>query len=310
MNPEHFQLEHSQPMQSQLETRDLTLAYDERLIVERLNLSLQSGKITTIIGANGCGKSTILRSLARLLKPRAGACLLDGRAIHSLPSREVAKRLAILPQSPSAPEGVSVEALAWFGRYPHQGFMQARSREDAKIVDRALEQTRMTEFRNRPLETLSGGQRQRAWIAMALAQNTAILLLDEPTTYLDLKHQLEVLQLLEELNADSQQTVVMVLHDLNQAARYSHELIAVQAGRVVAQDVPEHVLTLELLRSVFGLEAHLIRDPTSGKPHVIPYGLAKVESARDQAEASNPEHLNLEHPNPTSSSFQKEEARL
>ncbi len=258
-----------------LETRGLSLGYETRTIVEGLHLELKSGSITTLVGANGSGKSTILRALARLLKPQAGAVLLDGKAIHTLPTKTVAKRLAILPQAPFAPEGLTVEALAWFGRYPHQGFMQGRTSHDTEIVNRALEQTRMTPFKDRALETLSGGQRQRAWIAMSLAQDTPILLLDEPTTYLDVKYQLEVLHLLAELNTEGGKTVVMVLHDLNQAAQFSHELVVVKDGRVVAQDSPERVLTLELLRDVFGLEAHLIRDPGSGKPHVIPFGIAR-----------------------------------
>ena len=265
-------------MSAKLETRGLRLAYETRVIVEDLNLSLQTGRITAIIGPNGCGKSTILRSLARLLAPKSGAVLLDGKDIHSLPSRVLARQLAILPQGPVSPEGLTVEALAWFGRYPHQNFMQGRSSGDARIIREALTQTGMLELKDRALETLSGGQRQRAWIAMSLAQDTPFLLLDEPTTYLDVMHQLEVLQLLTTLNADTGKTIVMVLHDLNQAARFSHELIAVQNGRVVAQDTPERVLTLQLLRSVFGLEAHLIRDPHAGTPHVIPYALAAQDA--------------------------------
>ena len=264
-------------MSQTLETRGLRLAYDARVIVEDLNLSLQTGKITAIIGPNGCGKSTILRALARLLAPKSGAVLLDGKDIHALPSRALARQLAILPQGPVSPEGLTVEALAWFGRYPHQNFMQSRSSSDAEIIRAALAQTGMLELKDRGLETLSGGQRQRAWITMSLAQDTPFLLLDEPTTYLDVMHQLEVLRLLTTLNAETGKTIVMVLHDLNQAARFSHELIAVQDGRVVAQDTPERVLTLDLLRSVFGLEAHLIRDPHAGTPHVIPYALAMRE---------------------------------
>jgi iron complex transport system ATP-binding protein len=257
-----------------LETQHLELGYEQRTVVENLNLRLQNGKISTIIGANGSGKSTILRSLARLLKPKTGAVLLSGKSIQTLPSKTVAQQLAILPQAPTAPEGITVEALVQFGRYPHQKFLQPRSSEDDAQIQAALEQTKMLEFKNRPLETLSGGQRQRAWIAMALAQDTPLLLLDEPTTYLDIKHQLEVLHLLEELNAQTGKTIVMVLHDLNQAARYSHELIAVKNGQVVAQDTPERVLTHALLREVFGLEVHILPDPANGKPHIIPYGLA------------------------------------
>lgn len=257
-----------------LETQHLSLGYEDKIIVEDLNLTLEMSKITTIIGSNGCGKSTILRSIARLLKPKFGSVLLDGKAIHTLPSKTVAQQLAILPQTPTAPEGITVEALVRFGRYPHQKFLQQRNNDDDTAIEQALEQTKMTEFRNRALETLSGGQRQRAWIAMSLAQDTPILLLDEPTTYLDIKHQLEVLHLLEELNTTTRKTVVMVLHDLNQAARYSHQLIAVQNGRVMAQNTPELVLTNQVVREVFGIEAHLITDPSNGKPHVIPFALA------------------------------------
>lgn len=264
-------------MSTKLETRGLRLAYDGSVIVEDLNLSIRSGQITSIIGPNGCGKSTILRSLARLLSPKAGAVLLDGSDIHKLRGRVLARQLAILPQGPVSPEGLTVEALAWFGRYPHQNFMQGRSSNDAKIIHDALWQTGMLELKDRALETLSGGQRQRAWIAMSLAQDTPLLLLDEPTTYLDVMHQLEILQLLTKLNAQTGKTIVMVLHDLNQAARFSDQLIAVQNGRVTAQGTPERVLTVELLRDVFGLEAHLIRDPHSNTPHMIPYALAARE---------------------------------
>lgn len=258
-----------------LQTRSLHLGYENRLVVEGLDLELPSGKITTFIGPNGSGKSTLLRSLARLLKPQQGSVLLDGKAIHRLPTKEVARQLAILVQGPQAPEGLTVEALAWFGRYPHQGFLARRTEADQEAVERALQQTGMVVFRDRPLETLSGGQRQRAWIAMALAQDTPLLLLDEPTTFLDLSHQLEVIQLLQRLNREQGKTVVMVLHDLNQAARYSHELVAIDAGQVVAQGPPAEVITPHLLRRVFGLEAHITLDPDAGTPHVIPYGLSR-----------------------------------
>jgi iron complex transport system ATP-binding protein len=257
-----------------LETQNLEVGYEQRIIVKNLNLRLQLGKISTIIGANGSGKSTILRAIARLLKPKAGAVLLDGKNIHTSPSKIVAQQLAILPQAPTAPEGITVEALVQFGRYPHQKFLQPYSSADYNLVESALEQTKMQEFKHRPLETLSGGQRQRAWIAMALAQNTPWLLLDEPTTYLDIMHQLEVLHLLEELNSKTGKTIVMVLHDLNQAARCSHELIAIKNGQVVSQDTPNKVLNHALLREVFGIKAHILPDPSTGKPHIIPYGLA------------------------------------
>ena len=260
------------------ETKNLNLGYDQRLVVEELNLHLELGKITSIIGANGSGKSTILRALARLLKPKSGAVLLSGQAIDQLPTKSVARQLAILPQTPIAPEGLTVEALVQFGRYPHQGFLQQPKPHDLELIELALNQTKMTHLRTQPFHNLSGGQKQRAWIAFALAQNTPILLLDEPTTHLDIMHQLEVLHLLEELNAKTSKTVVMVLHDLNQAAQYSHQIIAVQNGQVVAQDTPEKVLTLDLMRQVFGIHVHLIQNPSTGKPHIIPYGLARHDS--------------------------------
>lgn len=259
----------------QLATRALSLRYGPRRVIEDLNLTLQAGAVTTIIGANGCGKSTLLRSLSRLLAPEKGAVLLNGADLHRLSTKAVAQKLAILPQGPSAPEGLTVEELAWFGRHPHQGMFAGRTAEDKKTVAWALDQTGMTVFAGRPLESLSGGQRQRAWIAMSLAQGTDILLLDEPTTYLDLSHQLEVLHLLRRLNAEEGKTVVMVLHDLNQAVRYSDEIVAVLNGAVYAQGDPGEVMNKALLREVFGLEAHLLADPDTGRPHVIPYGIAR-----------------------------------
>lgn len=260
---------------SGLATRQLSLRYGPRRVIEALDLTLQSGAVTTIIGANGCGKSTLLRLLSRLLAPERGVVLLDGADLHRLSSKAVAQKLAVLPQGPSAPEGLTVEELTWFGRHPHQGMFAGRTGEDRRIVAWALDQTGMTVFAGRPLESLSGGQRQRAWIAMSLAQGTDILLLDEPTTYLDPSHQLEVLHLVRRLNRQEGKTVVMVLHDLNQAVRYSDEIVAVQNGRVYAQGKPATVMNNTLLREVFGLEAHLLSDPDTGRPHVIPYGIAR-----------------------------------
>ncbi|WP_084048772.1 ABC transporter ATP-binding protein [Deinococcus hopiensis] len=258
-----------------LQTRALTLGYGPHTTLQDLNLSVAAGRITTLVGANGCGKSTLLRALSRLLAPSGGSVLLDGGDLHRLPAREVARKLAILPQGPTAPEGLTVEGLVWFGRHPHQGLLAARGGHDRERVAWALAQTGMTAFASRPLEALSGGQRQRAWIAMSLAQDTPVLLLDEPTTYLDLSHQLEVLHLVQRLNREQGKTVVMVLHDLNQAVRYSDELVAVANGRVYAQGDPAKLMTPELLRDVFGLRAHLLTDPDTGRPHLIPYGLAR-----------------------------------
>jgi iron complex transport system ATP-binding protein len=264
--------------ESKLRTDALSLRYGARHVFQDLHLSLRGGIVTTIVGANGSGKSTLLRSLSRLLHPDRGAVLLDGHDLHRLPTRTVAQKLAILPQGPTAPEGLTVEELAWFGRHPHQGMFASRTSEDRRLVEWALDQTGMRVFASRPLDSLSGGQRQRAWIAMSLAQGTDVLLLDEPTTYLDLSHQLEVLHLVRRLNAQEGKTVVMVLHDLNQAARYSDEIVAVQGGRVYAQGDPRDVVNAALLRDVFGLEAHLLRDPDTGTPHVIPFGLARPQS--------------------------------
>ena len=258
---------------SKLRTEALTLAYDETAVVRDLDVDVPAGEITSIVGPNGCGKSTLLRSLARLMKPKGGAVYLDGGAISRLPTREVAKRLGILPQSPEAPEGLTVRELAAQGRYPHQSWLSQWSKGDERAVERALETTGMLELADRPLDTLSGGQRQRGWISMALAQETETLLLDEPTTFLDMAHQLEVLQLLDRLNRTEGRTVLMVLHDLNNASRYSHRMIALKDGAVFAAGRPEEVVTRELLRGVFGVEAEIVPDPRSGIPLCIPHGL-------------------------------------
>lgn len=260
---------------SPLSTRSLRLGYGQNVIVPDMNLRISGGKVTSIIGPNGCGKSTLLRALARLLPMQSGQIALYGQALHLLPSKQVAQKLAILPQGPTAPEGLSVEELVWFGRHPHQGRFPVRRDEDREAVAWALDQTGMRIFAGRPLDSLSGGQRQRAWIAMSLAQQTDILLLDEPTTYLDPAHQLEVLQLAGRLNTEQGKTVVMVLHDLNQAVRYSDEIIAMKGGEVYAQGAAGEVLTHDLLRDVFGLKGHLLTDPDTGKPHVIPYALTR-----------------------------------
>ncbi|UFA51906.1 ABC transporter ATP-binding protein (plasmid) [Deinococcus radiophilus] len=254
----------------------MRLGYGGQDILHDLSFAVRGGAVTSLVGANGCGKSTLLRALSRLLSPSGGQVLLDGADLHRLTPKAVARKLAILPQGPVAPEGLSVEQLVWFGRHPHQGRWGGRTAADTEQVAWALAQTGMTAFAGRPLEALSGGQRQRAWIAMSLAQSTPVLLLDEPTTYLDLSHQLEVLELVQRLNREQGKTVVMVLHDLNQAVRYSDELIAVQGGRIYAQGDPAALLTDDLLRDVFGLKAHRLTDPDTGRPHIIPYAVARV----------------------------------
>ncbi|MGG3874359.1 ABC transporter ATP-binding protein [Brevibacillus laterosporus] len=257
-----------------LHTQQLNIGYNDNLIVEDLNISLPDGKIIALVGANGSGKSTILKTMARLLKPKKGGVFLDGKSIHQQDTRKVAKDLAILPQNPVAPDGLTVEELVSYGRFPHQKGMGSMTPEDKNIVQWALEVTGINEFATRGVDQLSGGQRQRAWIAMALAQQTDILFLDEPTTFLDMAHQLEVLQLLAKLNTEEKRTIVMVVHDLNHATRYADHVIAIKKGKVMAQGTPAEVMTHQMLWDVFGIEADIIPDPRSGVPLCIPYGLA------------------------------------
>src|SRR5690606_34337976 len=227
--------------------------YADRVIVDGLDLDIAEGTVTTIIGPNGCGKSTLLRSLARLMSPKKGAVLLDGQAIHELPSRAVAKQLGLLAQGAIVPDGVTVAELAMRGRYPHQSFFQPPTKRDAEAVEKALELAGMTDLRDRPVQQLSGGQRQRAWIAMALAQETPLLLLDEPTTFLDVAHQLEVMELVDRLNREEGRTIVMVLHDINEAARVSDRIVAMRDGRIIGDGAPSEILTPELLTRLFGV---------------------------------------------------------
>ncbi|QDY79722.1 ABC transporter ATP-binding protein [Streptomyces qinzhouensis] len=248
----------------------LRLAYEDRVVVDGLDVSLPTGRITAIVGANACGKSTLLRALARLLTPRAGTVTLDGRSVHSIPPRELARSLGILPQTPVAPEGLTVIDLVGRGRSPHQTWWRQWSPADERAVREALHATGMTELADRPVDELSGGQRQRAWIAMAVAQETPVLLLDEPTTYLDLAHQVDVLDLVTDLNRTENRTVVMVLHDLNQACRYADHIIALKSGRLVAEGRPADVITESLVAEVFGLRCTIAADPVSGTPMVIP----------------------------------------
>lgn len=258
---------------TRLHTENLALAYGQRFIVQDLNVQIPEGKITALVGANGSGKSTILKAMARIMEPGGGAVYLDGQAIHKQPTKKVAQQLAILPQAPEAPEGLTVGELVSYGRFPYQSGFGARTGEDLRMIRWALEVTSMTAFGDRPVGALSGGQRQRAWIAMALAQGTRLLLLDEPTTYLDMAHQVEVLQLLQRLNAEERRTVVMVVHDLNHASRYAHHMVAIADGKVVAEGPPGQVMTPEMLRRVFGIEADVISDPRTGVPLCLPYGL-------------------------------------
>ncbi|WP_280452588.1 ABC transporter ATP-binding protein [Nocardia cyriacigeorgica] len=254
----------------------VTLGYGERVIVDGLSLDIAPGVITTVIGPNGCGKSTLLRSLGRLLKPSAGRVLLDGKAISSMKTKDVARIVGMLPQTPVAPEGLTVADLVARGRHPHQSWIRQWSATDESEVLTALEQTGIADLAHRSLDELSGGQRQRAWISMALAQGTDILLLDEPTTYLDLAHSLEVLDLVDRLHDELGRTVVMVLHDLNLAIRYSDQLIVMRDGRIIAKGAPADIIDAELLRDVFGLEATVLEDPMSGRPMIVPIGTRHV----------------------------------
>jgi len=241
-------------------------------VVNGVDVVLPSGQVTVVVGANACGKSTLLRGLARLLTPRGGSVLLDGRDLHRTPTREVAQRLGLLPQSPLAPEGVTAGDLVARGRAPHHRWWQQWSVEDERAVEEAMAATGTADLAHRAVDELSGGQRQRVWLAMALAQETELLLLDEPTTYLDLAHQVEVLELVAELNATRGRTVVMVLHDLNHAARYAHHVIAMKDGRVVAEGPPADVVTAERVEDVFGLRCVVVPCPVTGRPLVVPRG--------------------------------------
>ncbi|MBN1529739.1 MAG: ABC transporter ATP-binding protein [Thermoleophilaceae bacterium] len=250
----------------------LTLAYDSRVAVSDVDLEVLEGAVTAIVGANASGKSTLLRGLARLLRPRSGSVLLDGADIATLRTREVARRIGLLPQAPVVPDAITVEELVARGRYPHQRLLRPMSREDRDEVERALAATGVEDLRDRLLDELSGGQRQRAWIAMVLAQETPLLLLDEPTTYLDLAHQIEVLDLLEDLNRGEGRTVVMVLHDLNQACRYASHVVALLDGRVHAVGRPAEIVDEELIETVFGVHARVVPDPVRGTPMCVPLG--------------------------------------
>lgn len=255
-----------------LSTEGLTLGYGDRTIIESLDLQIPPGRITAIVGANGCGKSTLLRALARLIAPRAGQVILDGKALHGRPTKEIARTLGLLPQSPIAPEGIAVADLVGRGRHPHQKLLARWSARDYEVVVQSLAATGTSDLADRAVDELSGGQRQRVWIAMALAQETDILLLDEPTTFLDVAHQVEVLDLLTDLNRERGTTIVMVLHDMNMAARYADHICALEAGEVVASGPPAEVMTRELIRRVFDLDCLVIPDPTSGTPIVLPRG--------------------------------------
>ena len=256
----------------ELRAERLELGYDDTAVVHGLDLTLATGRVSVIVGANASGKSTLLRGLARLLKPREGRVVLDGDDLNRLPAKQVATVLGLLPQQPVAPDGITVGELVARGRYPHQGWFRQWSSQDDRLVAEALAATDTLDLASRRVEDLSGGQRQRVWIAMVLAQDPELLLLDEPTTFLDVTHQIEVLDLLAGLNRSRGTTIAMVLHDLNLAARYADELIVLRSGRIVAQGPPAEVLTEQLVAEAFNLTARIVPDPVSGSPMVVPVG--------------------------------------
>ncbi|GHC80342.1 ABC transporter ATP-binding protein [Streptomyces flavofungini] len=261
---------------SRLAAKGVSVGYGARTVIDDLDVAIPPGVITTIIGPNGCGKSTLLRTLSRLLKPTKGTVVLDGDDIVKLKTRDVAKKLGLLPQAPVAPEGLTVSDLVARGRHPHQSWLRQWSSDDAAIVERALAMTGVADLADRPVDSLSGGQRQRVWISMTLAQGTDLLLLDEPTTYLDLAHAVDVLDLVDDLH-ESGCAVVMVLHDLNLATRYSDNLIVMREGSILAQGHPRDVITADLLEEAFGLRAKVIDDPVGDRPLIVPIGRTHVQ---------------------------------
>jgi len=260
---------------SSIQAENIQVAYDDRVIIEKLSTRIPSGKITTIIGANGCGKSTLLKALTRILPLQEGAIYLDGQAIAQLPTKEVAKKLALLPQVLEATEGISVYELVSYGRYPHQNGLGYLTDQDREKINWALEATQTAPFARFPVDDLSGGQRQRVWIAMALAQDTDTIFLDEPTTYLDLNHQLEVLELLKDLNLSQQKTIVMVLHDVNLSARFSDHMIAMKEGNIRYNGSVSCIMTTEILSDIFNIEPQLIQAPGQEYPILLTYDLKK-----------------------------------
>jgi iron complex transport system ATP-binding protein len=276
------------PTAGRLHADTVTLRYDERTISRDLSVAIPDGGFTVIVGPNACGKSTLLRALSRLLAPSSGEVILDGRSLRDMPARDVARRLGLLPQTSTAPDGITVADLVARGRYPHQSFLRQWSSTDEKAVIAAMEASRVTDLSARLVDELSGGQRQRVWIAMVLAQETPILLLDEPTTFLDIAHQIELMDLLADLNARGR-TIVAVLHDLNHACRYATHLIAMKDGAILAEGRPAAIVTEALVEEVFGLPSIIIPDPVTGTPLIVPKGrqadaAAHVETARRSAE--------------------------
>jgi iron complex transport system ATP-binding protein len=265
-----------------LYTNELNIGYGDHLIVKDLSVQIPDKKITTIIGSNGCGKSTLLKAITRIISHQSGHVLLDGEDISKGDTKELAKKMAILPQTPESASGLTVGELVSYGRFPHQKGMGRLSKKDYEVINWALEVTGTSDFKYRQVDALSGGQRQRVWIAMALAQETDIIFLDEPTTYLDMAHQLEVLELLQKLNNEQERTIVMVLHDLNQAARFADYIVALKEGEIVKAGDCEEVITHDVLKEVFQIDAAIGRDPRTNKPMCITYNLLKGEDEHEK----------------------------
>lgn len=270
------------PFMVRLYTNELTIGYGDRLIVKDLNIKIPDKQITTIIGSNGCGKSTLLKAITRIISHQSGTIILDGENIASENTKLLAKKMAILPQTPESASGLTVGELVSYGRFPYQSGLGRLTKKDIEVIDWALEVTGTKEYKYKSVDSLSGGQRQRVWIAMALAQETEIIFLDEPTTYLDLAHQLEILELLQKLNQEQERTIVMVLHDLNQAARFADYIIALKDGEIVKAGSCEEVITHEVLKKVFSIDTVIGRDPRTNKPMCITYNLLKGEEKNEE----------------------------
>ncbi|WP_246943743.1 ABC transporter ATP-binding protein [Bacillus pinisoli] len=271
-----------------LYTKDLNIGYEDRLIVQNLSIEIPDKKVTTIIGSNGCGKSTLLKAMTRIIPHQAGSVILDGESISKENTKILAKKMAILPQNPESASGLTVGEVVSYGRFPYQKGFGRLTKRDIEVIDWALEVTGTSFFKYHPIDALSGGQRQRVWIAMALAQETEMIFLDEPTTYLDMAHQLEILELLQKLNEEQERTIVMVLHDLNQAARFADFIIAMKFGQIVKAGTPEDVITNEVLREVFQIDAQIGKDPRTNKPMCITYNLLKGEEKNEKIPTTIP----------------------